>query len=89
MLVLQNVLVYNRQALGFFLKPHRTLQHFQNVWVPPFIHSNFQIECEEFISQFEKLYATKWTEVQDQINAVIKDVMRTLSRFCLFIDASS
>uniref|UniRef100_A0A915PNG0 Tubulin--tyrosine ligase-like protein 12 n=1 Tax=Setaria digitata TaxID=48799 RepID=A0A915PNG0_9BILA len=37
------------------------------------------MDCKTFISQWEKLYAVKWDEIQEKINEVIKDVVKTVS----------
>ncbi|VIO93236.1 protein KIAA0153, putative [Brugia malayi] len=38
------------------------------------------MHCEDFIDQWEKLYAVKWSEIQEKINEVIKDVIKTVSK---------
>uniref|UniRef100_A0A8R1XSP1 Tubulin--tyrosine ligase-like protein 12 SET-like domain-containing protein n=1 Tax=Onchocerca volvulus TaxID=6282 RepID=A0A8R1XSP1_ONCVO len=38
------------------------------------------MDCKDFINQWEKLYAVKWGEIQEKINEVIKDVFETVSR---------
>ncbi|KAL3994111.1 Tubulin-tyrosine ligase family protein [Acanthocheilonema viteae] len=38
------------------------------------------MDCKDFIDQWEKLYAVKWSEIQKKINEVIKDVIKTVSR---------
>ncbi|EFO20459.2 hypothetical protein LOAG_08031 [Loa loa] len=38
------------------------------------------MDCKDFINQWEKLYAVKWSEIQGKINEVIKDVIKTVSK---------
>ncbi|VDO74074.1 unnamed protein product [Onchocerca flexuosa] len=38
------------------------------------------MDCKDFINQWEKLYAVKWSEIQERINEVIKNVFETVSR---------
>lgn len=45
---------------------------------------SFKIDCNDFINQWEKLYAIKWDEVQGKINRVIKDAIETVSRYDYF-----
>lgn len=39
------------------------------------------MDCKSFIDQWEKLYDVKWSEMQEKINEVIKDVIKTVTRY--------
>ncbi|CAG9530691.1 unnamed protein product [Cercopithifilaria johnstoni] len=39
----------------------------------------FNMDCKHFIDQWEKLYDVKWSEIQEKVNKVIKDVIKTVS----------
>ncbi|KAM3719857.1 Tubulin--tyrosine ligase-like protein [Dirofilaria immitis] len=38
------------------------------------------MDCKDFIDQWEKLYAVKWSEIQEKINGIIKKVFESVSR---------
>lgn len=38
------------------------------------------MDCKDFIDQWKKLYDVEWSEIQEKINEVVKDVIRTVSR---------
>ncbi|VDK89451.1 unnamed protein product [Litomosoides sigmodontis] len=38
------------------------------------------MDCKDFIDQWKRLYDVEWSEIQEKINEVIKDVIKTVSR---------